>query len=200
MRFLFPEAPFRPVTLNGGVTMRAWFDITSLDREDAINRTQLDEAVAGVRALAAAERERGIPPERLVLAGFSQGGAVVLRAATCSTATCPTGGAEPPLEAAGVVALSTYLPKREELNAAAAPAPIFLAHGAFDPLIPLEAAHRTRAALAGAGWPVEFHEYAMEHQVVEAEIRHLGAFLKRVLGNDLSSGPRVPAGAAASPA
>lgn len=179
VRFLFPEAPYRPVTINAGMTMRAWFDIESLDREGAVNREHLTQAVAGVRALLDAERQRGVPPGRLILAGFSQGGAVALHAATC-----PTPRGDPPVQVAGVLALSTYLP---DLDAVAPPrnpgVPIFQAHGSFDPLIPLGLATLTRGALTAAGWPVEFHEYPMAHQVAEAEIRDIGVFLRRVLGS-----------------
>ena len=108
IRFLFPEAPFRPVTINGGMEMRAWFDIESVQRDTGVNREHLAESVAGVRSLVAQEAERGIPADRVVLAGFSQGGAVVLQAATCAG---PAG--EPPIRPAGVVALSTYLPVTE---------------------------------------------------------------------------------------
>ena len=178
IRFLFPEAPFRPVTINGGMEMRAWFDMDAVRRDTGVNREHLAESIAGVRALAQREAERGIPPDRLVLAGFSQGGAVVLQAATA------TGSAgEPPVRAAGVVALSTYLPVTDSVAPRAdPPTPIFQAHGSFDPLIPVHLAGAGYRALANAGWAVEYHEYPMAHQVAEAEIRDIGAFLRRVLG------------------
>lgn len=179
VRFLFPEAPHRPVTINAGTVMRSWFDITSLTREGAVNLEHLAQAVAGVRALVEAERQRGIPPERLVLAGFSQGGAVALHATTA-----PTPEGAPPLQVAGVLALSTYLP---DPGAVLPPrdrtVPIFQAHGSFDPMIPLGLATLTRRALTDAGWPVEFHEYPMAHQVAPAEIQDIGFFLRRVLGD-----------------
>ena len=177
IRFVFPEAPFRPVTINGGMEMRAWFDMDSVRRDTGINREHLAESVAGVRALAQHEAERGIPPERLVLAGFSQGGAVVLHAATA-----PGSGGEPPMRAAGVVALSTYLPVTGAVTPAPEPPiPIFQAHGSFDPLIPVHFAGISRRTLTNAGWTVEYHEYPMAHQVAEAEIVDIGAFLRRVL-------------------
>ena len=182
VRFLFPEAPFRPVTINGGMEMRAWFDIESVQRDAGINREHLAESVAGVRALVESEAERGIPPDRLVLAGFSQGGAVVLQAATCAG---PAG--EPPIRAAGVVALSTYLPVTEGVALPPEPpTPIFLAHGSFDPLIPVHFAGVSGRALTNAGWTVEYHEYPMAHQVAEAEIRDIGIFLRRVLESSSS--------------
>ena len=178
VRFLFPEAPVRPVTTNGGMEMRAWFDIESVQRDTGLNREHLEESVAGVRALVNLEAERGIPPERLVLAGFSQGGAVVLQAATC------TGSAgEAPVRAAGLLALSTYLPVTEGLAPPLEPpTPIFQAHGSFDPLIAVHFAGVSYRTLTKAGWSVEYHEYPMAHQVAEAEIRDIGIFLRRVLG------------------
>ena len=177
VRFVFPEAPFRPVTINGGMEMRAWFDIESVQRDTGINREHLAESVAGVRSLVELEAERGIPPERVVLAGFSQGGAVVLQAATG-----PGAAGEPPLRPAGVVALSTYLPVTDRVAPPPEPpTPIFQAHGTFDPLIPVHLAGVSRRALGQAGWTVEYHEYPMAHQVAEAEIRDIGIFLRRVL-------------------
>ena len=178
IRFLFPEAPFRPVTINGGMEMRAWFDIESVQRDRGINRQHLAESVAGVRSLVAREAELGIAPERLVLAGFSQGGAVVLQAATGLSS-----GDEPPIRAAGVVALSTYLPVTDNTaSPPEPPTPIFQAHGSFDPLIPVHFAGMSCRALTKMGWTVEYHEYPMAHQVAEAEIRDIGIFLRRVLG------------------
>lgn len=184
VRFLFPEAPRRPVTINGGMVMRAWFDMESLTREGAVNREHLAEAVSGVRAIADAERKRGIPPERQVLAGFSQGGAVALHA----VAGLPPDG-EPPLQFAGVLALSTYLPDFDAVTPPRDPAvPIFQAHGSFDPMIPLGLATRTRRVLTGAGWPVEFHEYPMAHHVAVEEVQDIGFFLRRVLGHGPGAG------------
>ncbi|MXZ60915.1 MAG: carboxylesterase [Acidobacteria bacterium] len=177
VRFLFPEAPFRPVTINGGMEMRAWFDIASVQRDTGVNREHLAESVAGVRSLVELEAERGIPPDRLVLAGFSQGGAVVLQAATCAGSA-----GEPPLRPAGVVALSTYLPVTESVAPPPEPpTPIFQAHGSFDPLIPVHFAGVSGRALTKVGWTVEYHEYPIAHQVAEAEIRDIGIFLRRVL-------------------
>lgn len=184
VRFQFPEAPFRPVTINGGMVMRAWFDIESLTRLGAANPEHLAQAVSGVRALIERERDRGVPPERQVLAGFSQGGAVALHAATC-----PTPEGEPPLGVAGVVALSSYLPDLEAVAPPGkAPVPIFQAHGSFDPLVPFGLATRTRRALTDAGWPVEFHEYPIEHHVSAEEVQDIGRFLRRVLGPGSGAG------------
>ena len=184
VRFLFPEAPVRPVTINGGMEMRAWFDIESVRRDTGVNREHLAESIAGVRSLVDLEAARGIPAERLLLAGFSQGGAVVLQAATYAGAA-----GEPPIRPAGVIALSTYLPVTEGVTLPPEPpTPIFQAHGAFDPLIPDHLAGASRRALTKMGWTVEYHEYAMAHQVCELEIRDIGDFVRRVLGDSPAAG------------
>lgn len=186
VRFVFPEAPVRPVTIHGGAPMRAWFDIESVRRDSGINQEHLAEAAAGVRTLAALEVARGIPPARLVLAGFSQGGAVVLHAATC-----PGPDHAAPIRAAGVVALSTYFPEAGRiLPPADPPTPVFQAHGSFDPMIPVHFAGLASRALTGAGWPVEYHEYPMAHQVTEEEIADIGFFLRRVLESAPDAGER----------
>ncbi len=173
---MFPEAPPRPVTINAGMVMRAWYDIETLAREGGANRAQLGESAEGVRALLEAERRRGVPPERIVLAGFSQGGAVVLHAAT-------SGPRGKPLRVGGVVALSTCLPFPEEVTGASgAGPPIFQAHGTADDLVPFWLGARTRDALEAAGRTVEFHRYPIGHQVSPPEIRDIGRFLRRVLG------------------
>ena len=168
--------------------MRAWFDIESVRRDAGVNREHLAESVAGVRSLVGLEAERGVPPGRLVLAGFSQGGAVVLQATTS------VGSAgEPPIRPAGVVALSTYLPITDSVaSPPEPPTPIFQAHGSFDPLIPVHFAGVSCRTLTKMGWTVEYHEYQMAHQVAEAEVRDIGVFLRRVLetpsaGGDLST-------------
>lgn len=170
------------MTINGGLVMRAWYDIEALDRDGHVNLGHLAASVAAVRTLVGEERARGIPPERLVLAGFSQGGAVALQTAVCRTLD----GAPPP-EVAGVVALSAYLPLPEGVvSASSTAAPVFQAHGAWDELVPLALGIRTRDALTAAGRPVEFHSYEMGHQVSETEVHDLGVFLRRVLA------PREP--------
>ncbi|MBX9961472.1 MAG: dienelactone hydrolase family protein [Burkholderiales bacterium] len=175
IRFVFPHAPAMPVTINGGYVMPAWYDILGTD----INRRE-DEA--GVRAsqkaveeLIAREAERGIAPSRIVLAGFSQGGAIAFQTALRRSQ---------PL--AGVMALSTYVPLAATLaaerSAASNGVPIFMAHGTYDPIIPLATAQRSRDLLQGLGYAVEWHEYPMEHSVCPEEIAAIGAFLKKTLG------------------
>lgn len=178
VRFRFPEAPLRPVTVNQGFVMRAWYDLEALGGDGRANRGHLAESVAGVRALVAGEIRRGIPAERIVVAGFSQGGAVALAAAACRD----EGGAEPPA-LAGVAALSAYLPAPDLLVPAPPGAPpIFMAHGDADEMVPPILGTSSRDRLLSAGWEVDFHSYPMGHHVSNAEIADLGRFLRRVLG------------------
>jgi phospholipase/carboxylesterase len=174
VRFVFPHAPMQPVTINGGAVMRAWYDI----RPDAGARREdeqgLRQSQRQVEALIAREKARGLPSARIVLAGFSQGGAMALQT-----------GLRHSERLAGIMALSCYLPLAElvaaEASAANRDVPIFLAHGAHDPLIPLTRARRAFESLTGLGYPVEWHEYPMPHSVCDAEIRDIGAWLARIL-------------------
>ena len=174
VRFVFPHAPMRPVTINGGMVMRAWYDI----RPDAGARREdepgLRQSQRQVEALIAREKARGVPAARIVLAGFSQGGAMALQT-----------GLRHPERLAGIMALSCYLPLADRVAAEASAAnrdvPIFLAHGTHDPLIPLTRARRARESLTGLGYAVEWHEYPMPHSVCDAEIRDIGAWLARIL-------------------
>jgi len=173
VRFVFPHAPVRPVTLNMGMPMRAWYDIVQLGggREDAAG---IRESQSSVEALIGRERGRGIEPRRIVLAGFSQGGAIALQA-----------GLRHGERLAGVLALSTYLPVAQTLAQERAPAnadvPIFMAHGRFDEVIPMARAQQSRAALGALGYEVEWHEYAMPHSVCGEEIADIAGWLLRTL-------------------
>ena len=175
VRFVFPHAPTRPVTINGGYVMRAWYDILGLDshqqREDEAG---LRQSQALVEALIAREKARGIPASRIVLAGFSQGCAMTLMA-----------GLRHDERLAGLVGLSGYLPlatrAEAERHAANRETPIFLAHGTSDPVIPIARARQSRDVLAALGHPVEWHEYAMPHSVCAAEIADLNRWLLGVL-------------------
>jgi len=173
-RFIFPNAPVRPVTLNGGMRMRAWYDLVGLDRNAAEDSAGFAATAAQLRELIAREAARGIPAERIVLGGFSQGGAASLY-------TVP----RLPERLAGVLALSCYLPLRARLPAERATAndstPIFMAHGQSDPMLPLALGRDSRACLEGLGYPVEWHDYPMEHSVCMAEIADVRTFLLRVL-------------------
>jgi phospholipase/carboxylesterase len=174
VRFVFPHAPMRPVTINGGYVMRAWYDI----REDGGTRR---EDPAGVRAsqksieaLLEREKARGVPARSIVLAGFSQGGAMALHTALRYGERL-----------AGIMALSCSLPLADTLGAEASPAnrdvPIFMAHGTHDPMIPMARAMRAREVLSGLGYRLEWHEYAMPHSVCLEEVRDISAWLGSVL-------------------
>jgi phospholipase/carboxylesterase len=173
-RFVFPNAPVRPVTLNGGMAMRAWFDIKGLDRLAEEDVAGFRDSDAHVRELIANEGARGIAENRIVLAGFSQGGAVSLY-----TATRLTQGL------AGVMALSCYLPLQGTFARERAPAndatPIFMAHGQADPVLPMALGAQSREFLKASGYTVEWHEYPMAHSVCNAEVADIREYLLRVL-------------------
>ena len=174
IRFVFPHAPVRPVTINGGMRMRAWYDIT-----DGANRREDERGVRAsqvlIEALIGREKERGTKAGRLVLAGFSQGGAIALHT-----------GLRHPERIAGIMALSTYVPVGEKLSAEASTAnrdaPIFMGHGSDDPIIPLVRAEQSRNLLKSLGYPAEWHKYAMPHSVCPEELADIGTWLGKVLG------------------
>lgn len=171
VRFLFPHAPVMPVTINGGLAMRAWYDFERLDFDQGENRSQIRDSVAQVTALIDAQRAAGIAGERLILAGFSQGGVIALHAGL--------GYRE---RLGGVMALSTYLPMAQELGARLLLAnrglPVFLAHGHHDEIIPLPAGHRARDWLKEQGFAVEAHDYPMGHGVCTEEIAAIAHWLR----------------------
>jgi phospholipase/carboxylesterase len=174
VRFVFPHAPTQPVTINGGMVMRAWYDILGFDlvrREDEAG-VRISQGL--LERLMAREEERGIARGAMVLAGFSQGGAIVLHTALRQARAV-----------AGVMALSTYLPLAGEApaesTAAGRATPIFFGHGTHDPIVPLTRAVQSRDILRGLGCTVEWHEYPMQHSVCMEEIAHAGAWLTRVL-------------------
>jgi phospholipase/carboxylesterase len=177
IRFLFPHAPMRPVTINNGYVMRAWFDVSLGDLEGNSRRADergVRESQAQIDALIEREAKRGVEPEHIVLAGFSQGGAIALQT-----------GLRYPRRLAGVMALSTYLPLADTLAREATPAnkatPIFMAHGIYDPLIPLAMGAGSMTLLTGFGYTVEWRQYPMPHSVCPQEIEDIGAWLRRVL-------------------
>ncbi len=173
VRFVFPHAPVRPVTLNMGMRMRAWYDIVQLGggREDEAG---IRDSQAQLEALVARERARGVAAARIVLAGFSQGGAIALHT-----------GLRHGERLAGILALSTYLPLAGTLAAEASAAnrdvPLFMAHGNYDDIIPIERARQSRRALEALGTRVEWHEYPMPHSVCGEEIADVAAWLRAVL-------------------
>jgi phospholipase/carboxylesterase len=170
VRFVFPHAPVRPVTINGGMAMRAWYDILGFDRRAKADSAGIRASAAAVTELVDREIERGMSSERIVLAGFSQGGAIALHVALRS-----------PRPLAGVLALSTYLPLAatlaSERSAANARIPLFMAHGTDDSVLPLALAESSRGVLEGLGYAVEWHAYPMAHSVCMEEISAIAAWL-----------------------
>jgi phospholipase/carboxylesterase len=174
MRYVLPHAPMRPVTINSGFVMPAWYDILGLGGQAGEDEAGLRASQALVEALIAREVARGVPSERIVLAGFSQGCAMALLT-----------GLRHRDKLAAIVGLSGYLPlaaqTATERSAANRATPIFLAHGRFDPMIALARATATRDALTALGYAVQWHEYPMEHSVCLPEIEDLQGFLLQVL-------------------
>jgi phospholipase/carboxylesterase len=171
IRFVFPHAPVRAVTINGGARMRAWYDIRDMNLANRADSEGVAESVAQVEALIAREAERGIGAERVLLAGFSQGGAVTLAAGIARVR---------PL--AGLIALSTYLPMtpaqaQAALQPTAVSQPVFMAHGQFDPVVPCAGGEMSAAALKQFGFDVQWQRYPMQHAVCAEEIRDLGDWL-----------------------
>jgi phospholipase/carboxylesterase len=174
VRFVFPHAPLRPVTINGGQRMRAWYDIAGFDRRSAQDEAGIRASAEALAALVRRERERGIAADRIVIAGFSQGGAMALFVAL-----------RWPERLAGVMALSTYLPLGETLAAEAHPAcaavPVLMAHGSFDPIVPLALGEGSRDRLRALGYDVEWRSYPMPHSVCAQEVEDIRAFLLKAL-------------------
>ncbi len=174
IRFVFPHAPIRPVTINNGMRMRAWYDIAAADLTNRADLTGVKQSAAQVAALVERERNRGIEPGRIVLAGFSQGGAIAVYA-----------GVRYPQRLAGIMALSTYVIGPDTLAAEASPAnagvPIFMAHGTADPVVRFVWGEASKRLLEDRGYPVEWHSYPMEHSVCIEEVRSIGAWLARVV-------------------
>jgi len=174
VRFVFPHAPMMPVTINQGFVMRAWFDIVATDLGRQEDEAGIRASQMALEGLIARERARGIAARRIVLAGFSQGGAIALQT-----------GLRHPDRLAGIMALSCYLPiarsVAEEAHAANRDVPIFMAHGELDPIVPIARARDSRKLLEGLGYEVEWHEYRMPHSVCVEEIAQLGAWLRRIL-------------------
>ena len=174
IRFVFPNAPVRPVTINGGMAMRAWFDIRELGGRD-LDEEGIRASAATLDALVERETQRGIDTSRIVLAGFSQGGVIALHA-----------GLRHPRSLAGIIALSTYFALGDSLPREASPAnrsiPIFMAHGHHDAMIPAARAIESRDRLIDAGYAVAWHDYSMGHEVCMEEINAIGAWLRERLG------------------
>jgi len=174
VRWVFPHAPVRPVTLNGGLRMRAWFDIVALDRRAPEDEAGIRGSARAISALVRGERERGIAAERIVLAGFSQGGAMALHI-----------GLREGERLAGILALSTMLPLADRLAAEAHPAnaavPIMMAHGSFDPLLPISLGEDSRDLLRSRGYDVDWRAYPMPHSLCAEEVADIRDWLLRVV-------------------
>ena len=174
LRFVFPHAPMRPVTLNGGYVMRAWYDIVAIDRRAAEDESGIRASQAQITELIRRENARGVPTERIVLAGFSQGGAMALYS-----------GTRYPERLAGIMGLSCYqlLAGRfaAERDTANQPTPIFLAHGTQDPVVLPVLGEAACRQLQAAGYTVEWHTYSMPHSVCPQEVADIAAWLRRVL-------------------
>lgn len=176
LRFVFPNAPTRPITINAGMRMRGWYDLLGLDLAAREDETGIRESIAALDRLIDREGERGMPPSRVFVAGFSQGGAIAM--ATLLRRCEPL---------AGAILLSTYLPLAStcaaEADSRSCRTPVFMAHGALDPLLPEALGRRSADALRALGFDVEWHSYPMPHSVCAEEIADLAHWLSRQLGN-----------------
>jgi len=174
MRFVFPHAPVRPVTINAGMRMRAWYDVRSFSSERDQDEAGIVQSIGRVAALIRREQDRGIAANRLVVAGFSQGGAIAIQLAL-----------RYPDRLAGLIALSCYLLNAQSLEAEASPAnrglPVYMAHGKMDPVVPFSWGETAAHKLHLLGHPLEWHEYPIGHSVSPEEIGHVSAWLRRRL-------------------
>lgn len=172
IRFVFPHAPVRAVTINNGARMRAWYDIRNFDIDQRADEAGVRESIVQVEALIAREAERGVPPERVILAGFSQGGAIALAAGVRREAAL-----------GGILALSTYLPMASttasEATRAGLGTPVFMAHGQLDQVVPESLGQRSRDALQALGMKIHWRSYAMSHNVCADEVRDVGDWLQQ---------------------
>ena len=175
VRFIFPHALMRPVTINGGMVMRAWYDIIEISASRGQDEAGIGQSAGKVRELIGHEVSRGIPASRIILAGFSQGGAMALHV-----------GLRYEEKLAGIMALSAYLlfPERLEAESSAANAetPVFVGHGTQDPVVPLFLGQGVRSALQAGSWPVEWHTYPIPHSVSQPEIEDIGRWMQQRLG------------------
>jgi len=178
LRFIFPHAPLRSITINGGMTMRGWYDVMSLNRDGAQDEEGIRQSTLILESLIERERKRGIESNRIIIAGFSQGGAIAIHTAL-----------RYPKKLGGLLALSTYLPLESSLknevveNERSQPRdlPIFLAHGQYDPVIPFDAGKKSGLILEEMGFPVSWNEYPMDHSVCQSEIKDIGLWISKNL-------------------
>jgi len=172
IRYVFPHAPVRPVTVNGGMPMRAWYDIRGIDIDRDQDETGIFESIAQATALIRREQERGIDPARILVAGFSQGGAIAIQSAL-----------RYPEKLAGLVALSTYMLQQDRLRAerheANANLAVFFGHGSADPIVPIRLGESAAAGLRELGHQVDWRQYPMQHAVCPEEINDLANWLQK---------------------
>ena len=176
VRYIFPHAPQQPVTINGGVVMRAWYDVIATSTGFQQDAAGIRASQAAIELLIAQEKQRGITAENIYLAGFSQGGAIALHT-----------GLRHAQRMGGIIALSTYLPLAEtlphETSAAARNIPVFMAHGHDDPIIPFALGQASSEILRGQGYRLEWHAYAMQHSVCMEEVRDVAVWLTQRLNS-----------------
>lgn len=170
IHFIFPNAPIQPVTINGGMEMRAWYDILEMSMEREVDVSGIYQSVAAIEHLIREEITKGIPSENILLAGFSQGGVIALHT-----------GLKYPHKLAGIIALSTYLPTLEQLKIERSPAnnttPIFMGHGILDSVVDIEIGKKAADGLQAMGYDVRWHDYVIEHSVCVEEIDHISMFI-----------------------
>lgn len=179
LRFVFPHAPVRPVTINGGMSMRAWYDVMSLDRSGPQDEAGIRESSGILLRLIEREHDRGVAYDRIVLAGFSQGGAIAMHTAMRF-----------PHKLAGLMALSSWMPLESTIdeevmkNTDSQPRdlPVLMAHGSFDPMLPLAAGQHARELMEAAGFSVQWHEYPMAHAVCAEEVAEIRNWLFGIFG------------------
>ncbi len=171
VRFIFPHAPQIPVTVNGGMVMPAWYDILAMNIDRKVDEAGVLASADAVDALIEREIARGIPSERIIIAGFSQGGAVAYQAAL-----------RHPKPLAGLLTLSTYMAMPVSPSNANASLPVMICHGSMDPMVPEQLGQRAVASLKEMGLEPEYHSYPMEHMVCLEQIREIGQWLSRQLG------------------
>ena len=172
VRFIFPHAPNRPVTINGGMVMPAWYDILEMSLERKVDVNQIEESAQQIEDLMAREAERGVKPEHIVIAGFSQGGAVAYHVALGY-----------PERLAGLMTLSTYLATNDNISYSDAnkDMPILIEHGTHDPVVPAILGEQAKQLLSEKGYNVAYHTYPMAHQVCMPQIQNIGKWLNKVL-------------------
>ena len=184
LRFVFPHAPVRPVTLNGGMPMRAWYDVTELNLNTRQDETGIRTSIRNIETLIARERARGVPDAHIVLVGFSQGGAIALAA-----------GLRYKNKLAGIVALSSYLvlgdSLADERSNANTSTPIFLGHGKLDAILPLSLGQATRDRLLATGYAVDWHEYPIAHTLSAPEVSDLQCWLSQRLHTTFAYDPSM---------